>query len=408
MRIAYCSLLLPEDKHLAERSKKRLSGVSGHKVMSATIYGIQANLQKPITVFNFINTLNYPAFPQLFFKTEKWSHIEGANDLHLGYINLFGIKYITQAIKMYFSLRKWAKQQGENECLICVHHVFFPSMLAVLSIKKRFKNTVKICLNTADIPGKFGLTSNPSASLKGYLITHLIDPMILKMIRYFDCHVFATKDMAHAICGEKKPFVVIEGVYLGKTTGLDMQVKDDTEEKVIFYAGALRNEYGIDHLLRAFVQITDPRYRLVIAGGGNAESQVVQYAQKDKRIKYLGFISPAEVEKQQSKARVIVSPRQSKHDFVRFSFPSKALDALASGIPYVAHRLPCDPPEYAEYIQYTKDESDASLRDKLQEICELPYQQRKEIGERARMFILNEKKPEKICRKIVTMWEMLR
>ena len=80
MNIAYCSLLLPEEKRLSERSKERLSGISGHKVTVATIKGIDENLDSPVTIFNIINTLNYPHFPQLIFPTEQWSHAEYSKD----------------------------------------------------------------------------------------------------------------------------------------------------------------------------------------------------------------------------------------------------------------------------------------------------------------------------------------
>ena len=71
MKIAYCSLLLPEEKRLAERTRGRLPGVSLHKFTRALIKGLDENLTEPIKVLNIINTLNYPNFPDLIFKTEK-------------------------------------------------------------------------------------------------------------------------------------------------------------------------------------------------------------------------------------------------------------------------------------------------------------------------------------------------
>ena len=115
MNIAYCSLLLPEEKKLSERTKKRLVGISVHKVTKAEIEGIDANLEKPVTIFNIINTLNYPHFPTLMFKTEKWSHTCGASDIHIGYINLFGIKYITQAHNLYKRLNAWVKSKKKEK-----------------------------------------------------------------------------------------------------------------------------------------------------------------------------------------------------------------------------------------------------------------------------------------------------
>ena len=123
MKIAYCSLLLPEEKHLAERAKKRLSGISLHKFTRALISGLDSNLSEPVTIFNIINTLNYPNFPQLIFRNEQWHHTKQSKDYHIGYINLFGIKYITQERNLYKHLKRWVLSNRTEDCMICVHHI---------------------------------------------------------------------------------------------------------------------------------------------------------------------------------------------------------------------------------------------------------------------------------------------
>ena len=60
--------------------------------------------------------------------------------------------------------------------------------------------------------------------------------------------------------------------------------------------------------------------------------------------------------------------------------------------------------EYADYIQYANDESDESLKEKIIEICELPEEVRADIGQRARKFIIEEKSPKKMTKKIVDLW----
>lgn len=406
MRIAYCSLLLPEEKKLSERTKVRLSGISLHKVTSAFISGIDINNDRPVDIFNIINTVNFPNFPQLVFRKEEWNHssINDHIDYHLGYINLFGIKYITQYLAMKKALTKWAKQSREQS-IICVHHIYQPMMLAAVRIAKRFPN-IKICLNTGDVPGKYGLSSQYKNSIKRVLIEKIVERSISKLAQEFDCFVFVTKDMATAFGVESKPYRVVECTYSEPEYANSIScVKNGTKD--IFYAGAIRNEYGTDHLLRAFSLIKDPDYRLLIAGGGSGVDLVEEYARKDSRIIYLGFISPQEVLRHQLESTVLVSPRLSNRDYVKYSFPSKSVDSLASGIPYVAHCLPCDPPEYAQYINYPADETDEGLKDKLVEICELSEEDRKKIGDRARFFVLNEKNPAIMTRRVVDMWSEL-
>lgn len=407
MKVAYCSLLLPKEKKIAERTKERLSGISNHKVTVAEIAGIDTNLGTAVDIFNIINAVNFPKFPQILFKSEKWNHSKEKNhvDYHLGYVNIFGIKYITQYLKMYRYLKKWIKDLGTQSGVICVHNIYLPNMYASVRLKRKYKDKVKICLNTGDIPGNFGLKSQNNKNLKQFLIENFVDKNVMKLAKKFDCFVFVTDAMANAFEVEDKPYTVVECAY---TPTLDYKIsrKCEANEKIIFYAGSIREEYGISHLLRAFSMIKGLNYKLIICGGGPAEKIVNEYAKKDTRVCYLGFISPQEVLKYQMQATVLVSPRESKYEYVKYSFPSKSVDSLASGIPYIAHRLPCDPPEYEDYILYAK-ETDEGLRDKIVEICEMSDWERKRIGEKAKRFILEEKTPTVMTKSITDMWEHL-
>lgn len=403
MNVAYCSLLLPEEKKLAERAKKRLPGISLHKVTSAMIQGLDANLDSPVSVFNIINTLNYPNFPELIFPTEQWHHRENADDWHIGYINLFGIKYITQEAGLYKKLCKWVESKGTEPCMICVHHIFYPAMKAAYRVRQKYGDRVKICLNTGDMNGQYGLAPQFKPNLK-QKITRRMEKRIDDMAKEFDCFIFVTKYMAEGFGVADKPFTVLECTYADPPYAVT-QAAEESEDKIIFYAGAIREEYGIPHLLRAFSMIENPHYRLWLAGGGNAEPLVKEYARKDPRIEFLGFITPQEVNQRQNQATALISPRTSELEFVKYSFASKTLDSLASGKPYIAHRLPCDPPEYANYIQYAADETDRALKDQILKVCELPSRQRDEIGKRAREFVLSEKNPEVMCRRVIRMWQ---
>ncbi len=406
MHIAYCSLLLPEEKKLAERSKKRLSGISLHKLTRAMIKGLDANLDEPVKVFNIINTVNYPNFPDLIFKTEKWSHMENAEDWHIGYINLFGIKYITQANGLFRKLDAWVKTLNGEPCMVFVHHIYYPMMKAACRLKKKYPDQVKICLYTGDMNGQYGLVSQYKPNLKQRLI-HFVDYSINRMAPEFDCFVFVTKYMAEGFGVAHKPVTILECTYTAPVYDdptPDSSLNPDGK-KIIFYAGALRREYGADHLLRAFSMIEDPDYRLWLAGDGNARETVLEYAAKDPRIEFLGFITPQEVDLRQKNATVLINSRISQMEFVKYSFAGKTMECLASGKPYIAHRLPCDPPEYADHIQYAENDSDEALRDKIVEVCELPQEARDEIGKRARRFILEEKNPKAMCKRVIEMWE---
>ncbi len=405
LKIAYCCLLLPEEKKIAERSKRHLPGVSLHKFSKAIISGLDANLNEPIKIFNIINTLNYPKFPQLFFHSEKWSHTSHAEDFHIGYINLFGIKYITQEINLYFALDRWVRTLKGESFILCAHHIYMPMMKAVLGIKRKYKHQVITCLISGDLPGNYGLKAQYD-TIKEKMIERM-NEKILWLAKEFDTFVFQTPYMAEGFGVQDKPVCILECTYLPSayTISEKASMYNKENKKVVFYAGSLRKEYGILHLLASFKYIEGNDYEFWLAGGGNTVDIIKQEAEKDNRIKYLGFISPQEVYDRQQVATVLVSPRKAELEYVKYSFPSKTMECLASGKPYIAHQLPCEPEEYHSYIFYPYDETDKALAETITSVCNMPEEERNEIGVRNKEFIENEKNPVVMCRRVIKLWE---
>ena len=167
MKICFCSLLLPPEKKLVERTKEKIQ-IPGHKLAMSMIEGIEQNTCDLMTVINIINVVNYPSFPQILFKTEAWSHAVGAQDWHVGYINLVGIKYITQSFNQYNKLRRFIRSNRDEKVVILVENLFWPSLLAANRAKRRYKNVVT-CLSTGDLSGRFGLSACVPG-IKGYLL----------------------------------------------------------------------------------------------------------------------------------------------------------------------------------------------------------------------------------------------
>ena len=93
----------------------------------------------------------------------------------------------------------------------------------------------------------------------------------------------------------------------------------------------------------------------------------------------------------QKQATVLVNPRQNNEEFTKYSFPSKTMEYLASGVPVVAYKLDGIPDEYDEYIRYVPDNSPETLAKVLMEVCELSGEERQGLGEKARKFVLVEK-----------------
>lgn len=408
MDIAYCSMWIPESGALVYNEKVYARGISAHKLARALIFGMEHHLGRPVSLFNVINTPNFPKIPSLLVQSRQWAHVEGARDYQIGFINLFGIKYITQAVNLYKSLARWVKQSTEEKHAICVHYMYYPFMVAACALKRKYGDRVVLCLITGDLVGKY------TVAIPGYergikqKALDFVNKRVEMLAKQFEGFVFATKEMASALCVEEKPFSILECAYLPpENMDLSDEISEDEQHKTIFYAGVLREEYGISHLLRAFSMIEYPEYRLWIAGAGEAAFAIKEYAKKDKRIELLGYLTPQEVNRRQKVSTVLINPRTSGYEYVKYSFPSKTMECLASGKPFIAHCLPCDPPEYAAYIQYAEGESDEALKSKIVEICKMGKEQRDKIGEKGRQFILQEKNPQVMSKRILDILDVI-
>jgi glycosyltransferase involved in cell wall biosynthesis len=102
---------------------------------------------------------------------------------------------------------------------------------------------------------------------------------------------------------------------------------------------------------------------------------------------------------------LLVNPRTPEGEFTRFSFPSKTMEYLASGVPTLLYKLPGIPEEYYKYCYTLEDVSPTALADKITEILRSDAIELQEKGKKAREFILAEKNPEVQCNKIYQLIE---
>ena len=400
MRYIFCSYMFPDaEKDIAKM--KNPPTASSHKYMTNLLRGLLQNGQD-VTVINTPRIRSFPNYPGIWIHQSPFILDGEKLGINAGYIHLPLFSYIT---RMRSIRRELKKEIGKHHCepvVIISFNSFFPVSSSMIYAKRKFKN-ILLCGVIGDLSGNNG-ANNQGKGIR-WRIFKALEKRAEELSKQFDAFGFLTKYMAEALELTEKPYCVIEGMYSGKSPA---QPAVEMGAKQIFYAGEISENYGIIHLLAAFSFIQGSEYQLILAGLGNAVEDVKRYASKDERIVYLGYITPSEVERYQQSATVLVNPRTSEHSFVKYSFPSKNMECLASGKPYIAHDLICNPEEYRDYIQYPADESDQALAQKIVEVCRLPKEKRDEIGERARQFILTQKNPKAQCKKIIDMMNHLK
>ena len=401
MKYIFCSSIYDMEDYdkLSRKSRIPLS-LADHNLCRNIILGLDEATGTPVTLINNVQIPSYPTYPRIFFKKKNWSHTDGAEDIHCGFVNLPVLKHISRALTTYRAIKKAVKAAPGEDISVLTYDVRLGIAIAMNRAKRKFPH-IRSCIVMPDVPtevlaastgGKISFKAKQWAKLK------------MRFIRSFDSYVFVTEPMKEVVDVTKKPYTVVEGIYNNHQPPL---ADPTTDKKVIFYSGQLNPAYGMENLLDAFVNLhkDHPETELWLCGNGRLVPKIKELAAECPGIRFYGYVSGDRVRQLQAEAAVMVNPRQNTGGLTRFSFPSKTMEYLASGRPVLGYRLDGIPEEYNEYIQYVPDNSVKALQDKLLEICSLSAEERRKIGEKSRQFILENKNPRKQCSKIVTMLE---
>ena len=361
--------------------------------------GFAANLSTTPKVINVLPIGSYPQFYRKAVVKKSSFQLCGRSDHeNVGFCNIKLIRnyYIERAV--YRSLKAYCKAKA-GKIVLCIYSASAEFLTAAEKLKKKYPNMI-VCDIIADLPGMTNLSSKKSVMLQWFIDYKA--KKSLNRLECADCFVFLTKQMADYL-HIRKPYCVVEGIS-SKTQQIE---RKENSEKTILYTGTLHQKFGVLNLVKAFGQIENPNYRLVICGIGDSEKAIKDAAKNDSRISFLGQLPRKEVIEWQKKATVLVNPRQNNEEFTKYSFPSKTMEYLSSGIPVVAYKLDGMPDEYDRYIQYVEDDSIESLQKKLTAVCELPIEERRKLGEAGRNFAMTEKNSTVQVKKIVEMVDSL-
>ena len=392
----FLSLMVPQE--MADEVKRNSSNNmadAANALEHNLMEGFTANLPAPPKVINALPIGSYPQYYKKAFIKRSTFHLCGRSDHdNIGFCNIKFIRNYFIERSVYRSLRECCESKN-GEVVLCIYSASAEFLSAAEKLKKKYPN-VMVCDIIADLPGMTNLSSKKSALLQWFIDYKA--KKSLKRLETVDCFVLLTKQMADYL-HISKPYCVVEGI---ASKSQQIETKENTK-KTILYTGTLHQKFGVMNLVKAFSHIESPEYQLVICGIGDSEKAIREAAEIDSRISFLGQLPRNEVLEWQKQATVLVNPRQNNEEFTKYSFPSKTMEYLSSGIPVVAYKLDGIPDEYDAYIQYVKDDSIESLKKKLIEVCELSDEERQNLGNAGRAFVLTEKNSTIQVKKIVML-----
>lgn len=348
-----------------------------HLVLS----GLRACSDATIDVVSF-----YPVNRNIGFKMKHDDEEEnGVHYVYPGYINLPIFHHIIKLWKTFFFLKRYRKADSIIICNI----MNYDECLAALLFRLFYK--IRVCAITADVPGiTSGAVSVKSPKWK-YILHSMVDPLYKSMNNKYDAYLFLSEAMNNVVNTRNKPFIVVEGMSDLVMKDIRNSISQKYHKRTIMYVGGIHREYGIDLLVEAFHMLNNADVELHIYGKGNYEKELEKISEIDSRIKYFGTRPNYEVINKQIKAHILVNPRPTGADFVKYSFPSKIIEYMASGTPVLTTRIPSMPRDYYPFVYFFDIETKEGFFNSLTSILGLSDEELHNKGMAAKSFILSEK-----------------
>ena len=392
-----CLFNQKEEKYLMQKSKIGLQGATNTYQWNI-IKGLDKTLERPVDILNVLPVGTFPKyFNDLMLKTKKWSHLQNANDLEIGSINVVFLKQIKRTISCKMAIKKWLKNNHDNDKSIIIYSTYLPFLQAI----KKLPDDVNITLIVTDIPEYYDLDASNSWIKK--LLRLINNNFIYKSLKRIDNFVILTEQMKELLSIGKRPYIVIEGLVDSDNIITCNNEGAKVNKKIILYTGTLNFKFGIMDLINGFSVIDKTQYELWICGSGEAEKEIINRVKSNSKIKFLGYITKKEIYDLQKKATVLINPRTNYGEYTKYSFPSKTMEYMLSGTPVLMYKLDGIPDEYDPYLYYINGNQPKNFANRIMEICEKPQSELDDFGKKARQFVLENKNCMVQAKKIIDM-----
>ena len=223
------------------------------------------------------------------------------------------------------------------------------------------------------------------------------------VIRHCTHYVLLTEAMNDYLNKKGKPYVILEGHADITMAERIPSLEKKTAPRICFYAGGVSKQYGLSNLVEGFRKAELPNAQLHIYGPGDYVKELQQIAAEDPRVFYGGMLLNREIVEKEQEATLLVNPRPTNEAYVKYSFPSKTMEYMASGTPVLTTVLPGMPKEYYPYLFLLEDETAEGIAQALTELLTKSEEELFEKGRQARAFVLDQRNNLVQAQKIIQM-----
>lgn len=368
------------DKLVSEGKIKKMP--QAQKYHHLMLEGLRSVTDDSITVISSYPIVN-PSQKLFYTESEDENNIKY---LYPGFINYPFLRQLSLWLNTILLILKNSKQHDTIlVCDVLNKSIFFSAK--IVRILKGFK----IVGIVTDVPG---MTSGARAKLLPWW-KRAVGKMAVSLskgsVKTCDAYLLLTEAMNSVVNPNNKPYIVIEGHSDITMRERDNRIENKTTEKVMMYAGGTHKEFGIAMLVDAFLDLKNPEWQLHIYGDGNYQNELKRISSEQRNVVYYGMKPNAEVVNAQIKAWLLVNPRITNAEYVKYSFPSKTLECMVSGTPLLTTRLAGMPKDYYPYVYLFDEETKEGFKNVLKEIFTYSTEDLHAKGMKAKDFALSQK-----------------
>lgn len=365
------------------------------KYHNLLIEGIAANIEGNIVALSAI-PVNRDWSKQVRFSREE----ESEGNIRYIYDSFLNLPVFRQITRIMAAKREIKRLYGNGSDCVIICDVLNQSLAnAARQCGKKYH--IPVIGIVTDVPGYTSGARKKSYSFIKRMISEIAEKNSERNLSKYNAYLLLTEAMNDVVNKEHKPYIVLEGHSDSKMQYIENTIEGKKQPKIAMYAGGIHREFGIERLVNAFIRGKFTDWELHIYGDGNYQKDLRELVQKVSNVKYHGVKSNAEIVEAQLTATLLLNPRLTDAEYVKYSFPSKTMECMASGTPLCTTRLPGMPKEYYPYVYFFDDETEDGMYHTLKEVLGKTSEEYHEFGRTAKNFVMTEKTNVKQAKKLL-------
>lgn len=350
-----------------------------------------------------VDALSVPAvaaFPHSIYKhiDKKQETIENNIQIQwVPFVNIQGLKQLTIKKNVEQLLEQWLQENKDvKDKVVLMYSIYPPYTESAVRLCKKYGCHLSAVIT--DLP-EYMYSWKNMKGIRGWYSKRLSEKM-LELQGRCDSYILFTKPMAAKMGIEDKPYMVSEG-FCDASIFDDIPDQEKYPRKTIVYGGNLSRLYGIQNLVKGFMQ-TDLDAELHLYGAGGDAAFIEECAKQDSRIKFFGRVDRKTLLVALKKAHLLVVNKPTADDYSNYSFSSKILEYMASGTPLLTTKVDGMPEEYYDYFYFFDEESTDGIKSSLEKIVNFSDKQLRDKGISARAFAVKNKSYQYMTSTIVS------